>query len=206
MDAQPQPTARVHAIHLKCALGLTPASAHDGRRENERGIEVREDFAMVKVKMSGPPDRAHLPARTKDELAHALALAAAVHARGVPEASPPVPDGQQCRLQIVLEGSEPLDAAVDMTPPSGPLADLVLELRRWMHGPEPVWPTIDDPEVAACRRAGHREDIAGFHVHEIVIEADGGHRWMFLNPSELSTANHFGCRITNGKPHILHEG
>ncbi|HET6585890.1 MAG TPA: hypothetical protein VFG69_20680, partial [Nannocystaceae bacterium] len=172
----------------------------------KQGIELRHDFAMVKIEMSAPPHRAHVLATSAEDLARVRTLAGAVLGSAVPPASAPVPDGQTCRLRIATEGATKLDAPVDPTPPSGPLADLVTELRRWMHSPEPTWPDATDPEIAQCMRAAKLPKAAKFHLREIVIEADGERRYEFLDPTEPSTANHFGCRFLAGKPHILPEG
>jgi hypothetical protein len=202
----PPPSVPIDEVTLHCALGLTPASASDGRRSVRHGIELRHDFAMVKIEMSGPPHRAHLLAKSADELAHVRGLAAAVLGSPMPAASAPVPDGQICQLRIATGGVTKIDARVDPTPPSGPLADLVMELRKWMHASEPTWPDAKDPEVAQCMKAAKLEKTAKFHLREIVIESDGKRRYEFLDPTEMSTGNHFGCRFIDGKPHILPEG
>jgi hypothetical protein len=207
LPAEPvPPSEQVDEVTLHCALGLTPASASDGRRSVRHGIELRYDFAMVKIEMSAPPHRAHLLAKSADDLAHVRALAAAVLASPLPAASAPVPDGQTCQLRIVEGGVARLDVPVDPTPPSGPLADLVMELRKWMHANEPMWPDAKDPEVAQCMNAAKLGKGAKFHLREIVIDKDGKRRYEFLDPTERSTGNHFGCRFTDGKPHILPEG
>jgi hypothetical protein len=203
---QPAAKPNVTEIALVCPLGLTPASATDGRREVERSIELRHDFAMVKIRMSGPPDRAHLPAKSASDIESMRQLATAVHATGItPPAGPPVPDGPHCRLRITADGKT-IEESVEPTPPSGALADLVVELRKWMHGPEPTWPTAKDPEVAACRREAKLDAKSKFHLREIVIDSDGLRRYEFLDPEDTSTGNHFGCRIKDGKPFILPEG
>jgi hypothetical protein len=200
------PGVHVDEVALHCALGLTPASASDGRRVVKRGIELRHDLAVVKIEMSEPPHRAHLLARSDDELARMRKLATAVQATALPQASAPVPDGQQCRLRVVVDGVAKVDAAVDPTPSPGPLAELVTELRGWMHTSEPMWPEPKDPEVGRCMAAAGLAETAKFHLHEVVIERDGKRRYMFVDPTELSTADHFGCEFLDGKPHILPEG
>ena len=99
-----------------------------------------------------------------------------------------------------------MEEAVDPTPPPGPTGELMKSLRGKMTAKDPTWPSAKDPEIDACRKAANDPNIADYETHEIVIEADGTHRWMFENAKEPSTANHFGCRIKDGKPLILPEG
>ena len=79
-------------------------------------------------------------------------------------------------------------------------------LRIRMTQDDPPWPSANDPEIDTCRAAVQDPNVARFLVDEIVIEQDGTHRWMFVDPTEPSTANHFGCRIRDGKALILPEG
>jgi hypothetical protein len=202
----PPPTQPIDEVALHCALGLTPASASDGRRSIRHGIELRYDFAMVKIEMSAPPHRAHLLAKSAEDLTRVRTLAATVLTSPMPAASAPVPDGQICQLRIVQGGVAKLDVPVDPTPPSGPLADLVMELRKWMHSTEPTWPDANDPEVTQCMKAAKLGKATKFHLREIVIDSDGKRRYEFLDPTEMSTGNHFGCRLIDGKAHILPEG
>lgn len=207
LPSEPVPPAKqIDEVTLHCALGLTPASASDGRRSVRHGIELRHDFAMVTIEMSAPPDRAHLLAKSAEDLARVRTLARAVLTSPLPAASAPVPDGQTCQLRIVEGGIAKLDVPVDPTPPSGPLAELVMELRKWMHGSEPTWPDAKDPEVAQCMKAAKLGKSTKFHLREIVVDSDGKRRYEFFDPTEMSTGNHFGCRFIDGKPHILPEG
>jgi hypothetical protein len=201
----PTPSTTGAEISLSCVSGPTPPSAVDGRVGVETIIEVRHDFAMVRTRMNLPPNRAVVTTLAPDELARLRSLASAVVATPRPKATPPVPDGTACALRITIDGTT-IDEAVDPTPPSGPLAELVVALRKRMTATEPTWPSATDPEIAACREAAKQPNIDRFEVSEIVIEADGTHRWMFLDAEEASTGNHFGCRVANGKPLILPEG
>jgi hypothetical protein len=190
---------------LSCVSGPTPASAVDGRFAVEKTVEVRHDFAMVRTRMNLPPHRAVVTTLATEEIARLRSLASAVVATSRAKATPPVPDGTACSLRIAIDGTS-VDEAVDPTPASGPIAELMLALRTRMTAAEPTWPSSTDPEIAACRAAAKQPNIDRFGVEEIVIEDDGTHRWMFFDAEEASTGNHFGCRITDGKPFILPEG
>lgn len=201
---QPAASPDVGEIKLSCVSGPIPGDP-DGRFVLERIVEVRHDFAMVRTRMNKPPHRAMVQTLSADEQTKLRGLGAGAFAGPRPKASPPVPDGTACKLSLTVAG-ETIEEAVDPSPPAGVTGELVNDLRRRMTSPEPTWPTAKDPEIDQCRKAAQDPNVARFTVDEIVIEQDGTHRWMFLDDKEPSTANHFGCRIKNGKALILPEG
>ncbi len=201
---QPAASPDVGEIRLSCVSGPIPGDP-DGRFVLERIVEVRHDFAMVRTRMNKPPHRAVVQTLSADEQTKLRGLAAGAFAGPRPKASAPVPDGTACKLSLTV-GGETIEAAVDPSPPPGVTGDLVNDLRRRMTAPDPTWPSAKDPEIDQCRKASQDPNVARFTVDEIVLEQDGTHRWMFLDDKEPSTANHFGCRIENGKALILPEG